>query len=133
MTKILRSIPLALVLLLTPLIRVARAQQLTPRASDVKNKILRRVNSNVTVKLINGTELKGRITQTSENMFTLREDKTKYSRDISFAEVLQVKGGGGLSKGAKFGILTGILTGAVLIGVLVSLKRPAPFEHGVLR
>src|ERR1044072_1001301 len=132
MTNILRSIPLAIVLLLTPLIRVARAQQLTPHASDIKEKILKRGNSQVTIKLLNGSVLKGRVTQTSENMFTLKEDKTKYHRDISFAEVLEVKGGG-LSKGAKFGILTGILTGAVLIGVLVGLKKPAPFENGVLR
>jgi len=41
--------------------------------------------------------------------------------------------GTGLSKGAKFGILTGIVAGAVIIGALISLKNFDPFKNGVLR
>jgi hypothetical protein len=46
--------------------------------------------------------------------------------------VTKVKGKG-LSKGAKFGILTGVIAGAVIIGALISLKNFDPFENGVLR
>ena len=63
-------------------------------------------------------------------MFTLKAKNTQ--RDISYADVTKVKGNG-LSKGAKFGILTGFIAGAVIIGALISLKNFDPFENGVLR
>ena len=108
-------------LLLAPLIRLVEAQQLAPSETTMKKKILKRMNSNVTVVLRNGAEVKGRITQASENMFTIREDRNRHQRDITFADVVRLKSGG-MSKGAKFGILTGLITGTVLIGALMSLK-----------
>ena len=57
-----------------------------------------------------GPELKGRITQAAENMFTLRDKNTGAQR-----------------------ILTGIVAGAVIIGALISLKNFDPFKNGVLR
>ena len=126
---------LMLALALFPVPRAALAQQLTnPQVVKIKNDIARRLRdekANVTVRLRNGSELKGRITQAAENMFTLKE-KTGTQRDISYADVMKVKGRG-LSKGAKFGILTGIVTGAVIIGVLIGLKNFDPFKDGVLR
>jgi len=128
------NILLALVLLLTPLGRLARGQQPFPKTSElakVKSEIARRrTGDKVMIKLRNGSELKGRITQTSQNMFTFKED-TRGQRDINYVEVASVKGQG-LSKGAKFGILTAIVTGAVVIGALISLKHMDPFENGVL-
>ena len=121
MTNLIRSIPLAITLLLAPLIRLIEAQQLAPGETTMKNKILKRMNSNVTVVLRNGAEVKGRITQASENMFTIKEHQSRHQRDISFADVARLKSGG-LSNGAKFGILTGLITGTVLIGALMSLK-----------
>lgn len=53
-------------------------------------------------------------------------------RDINYTDVTKVKGQG-LSKGAKFGILTGVLARAVIIGALISFKNFDPFENGVLR
>jgi small nuclear ribonucleoprotein (snRNP)-like protein len=126
MIKLLRSIPLTLVLLLAPLTRVVRAQHFSSSEITIKNKLLKRVNSNVVIQLRNGSELRGRITSTSENMFRLKEDRSSYSRDIYFSDVLKIKNGGSLSKGAKFGILTGILTGTVLIGLLIGMKNPQP-------
>ena len=79
----------------------------------------------------NGSELKGKITQAAENVFTLKE-KAGTQRDISYADVTTVKGNG-LSKGVKFGILTGFIVGAFIIGALISLKNSDPFENGVLR
>jgi small nuclear ribonucleoprotein (snRNP)-like protein len=137
MNKLLRSIPLAVMLILAPIGRLVRSQQLTASDADanrIKTEIVRRVknqNPNVTIRLRNGNELKGRITGTSENMFTLKEESTRHHRDINFSDVVKVKSGG-LSRGAKFGILTGLLAGSVLIGALMSLKHSDPFENGVL-
>jgi small nuclear ribonucleoprotein (snRNP)-like protein len=132
------AFPLALVLILLPLGPLTLGQQLSadPEAvAKVKAEIARRNiggKSNVTIKLRNGSEMKGRITQTSENMLTLKENKTRNHRDFYYADVAKVRGQG-LSKGAKFGILTALVTGAVVMGALISLKHFDPFENGVLR
>lgn len=132
----LMPVVLMLALVLFPFRRAALAQQgLTDRGVErIKLDIARRfrdAKTNVTVRLRNGSELKGRLTQAAENMFTIRE-KSGARRDISYADVSRVRGQG-LSKGAKFGILTGIIAGAVIIGALISLKNTDPFKNGVLR
>lgn len=129
MSNFLRSVPLTLVLLLAPLTRVVRGQQFSPRESTVKKQILKHVNSNVIIHLRDGSKMWGRITATSENMFRIKDDRSRFSRDVNFSDVTQVKSAGSLSKGAKFGILTGLLTGTVLIGLLVGMKEPAPVRH----
>jgi len=134
--KKLMPVLLMVALALLPVPRAAMAQQLTdPGVVKIKTDIARRLRdekTNVTVKLRNGSELKGRITQAIENVFTLKERATGAQRAISYADVSRVQGQG-LSKGAKFGILTGIIAGAVIIGALISLKNFDPFENGVLR
>jgi hypothetical protein len=126
---------LALVLLPVPRAAMAQEQLTEPGVAKIKTDVARRLRdekTNVTVRLRNGSELKGRITKAAENLFTLKENKTGTQRDISYADVTKVKGKG-LSKGAKFGILTGVIAGAVIIGALISLKNFDPFENGVLR
>ena len=125
------------VLVLSPVRRAAFARQKLSetRVEKIKTEIARRIRdqkANVTVRLRNGSELKGRITQASENMFMIKEKKTGTRRDISYVDVMSVKGKG-LSKGARFGILTAIISGAVIIGALISLKDFDPFKNGVLR
>jgi sRNA-binding regulator protein Hfq len=126
---------LALTLASVPRAALAQQQLTDPGVVKIKTDIARRLRdekTNVTVRLRNGSELKGRITKAAENMFTVKEKKTGVQRDISYADVTKVKGQG-LSKGAKFGILTGVVAGAVIIGALISLKNFDPFENGVLR
>lgn len=128
---------LMLALILSPVPRAALAQQqLTePGVEKIKTDIARRLRdekTNVTISLRNGSVRKGRITQAGENMFTLREKNSRTQSDISYTDVSKVKGQG-LSKGAKFGILTGIIAGAVIIGALISLRNFDPFKNGVLR
>ena len=134
MNKLMSGV-LMLVLVLLPVRRTALSQQrlADPGVVRIKTDIAKRLRdakTNVTVRLRDGSELKGRITQAAENMFTLKAKNTQ--RDISYADVTKVKGNG-LSKGAKFGILTAFITGAVIIGALISLKNFDPFENGVLR
>ena len=127
---------LTLVLVLAPITRTALAQQLTdPSVAKVRADIARRFRegkTNVTLRLSTGSELTGRITQAAENWFRLKEKRNGIQKEISYADVTKVKGKG-LSKGAKFGILTGIIAGAVIIGALISLKHLDPFKNGVLR
>jgi small nuclear ribonucleoprotein (snRNP)-like protein len=131
MKRLLQSTLLTLVLITAPLSRLVRAQSLSAGASAfarVKEDIARRLKkgmTNVTVKLRNGNVLKGRLTEKSETMFTLREDKTRNNHDISYVDVYKIKGSGELSRGAKFSILTSIIAGSGLLGLLMSLKKPA--------
>lgn len=134
MNKLMSGV-LMLVLVLLPVRRAALGQQrlAEPTVVRIKTDITRRLRdakTNVTVRLRDGSELKGRITQAAENMFTLKQKSSQ--RDISYADVTKLKGNG-LSKGAKFGILTGFIAGAVIIGALISLRNSDPFENGVLR
>ncbi|HEY0725837.1 MAG TPA: hypothetical protein VGD41_17950 [Pyrinomonadaceae bacterium] len=127
---------LMLALVLAPVPRMVLAQQklIDSSVERVKTDVakrLREAKTNVTVKLRNGSELKGRITDAAENMFTLKRNGGS-KHDISYGDVTRLRGQG-LSKGAKFGIITGILAGAVIIGALISLKKFDPFENGVLR
>jgi small nuclear ribonucleoprotein (snRNP)-like protein len=126
---------MTLVLSSGPKTALARQQLTGPGVVRIKTDIARRLRdakTNVTVMLRDGSELKGRITQAAENMFTLKDKNTGTQRDVSYADVTKVKGRG-LSKGAKFGILTGIIAGAVIIGALISLRNFDPFKNGVLR
>ena len=127
---------LMLALVLLPIPHAALGQQGTsPAVLKIKTDIARRLRdqkTNVTVRLRNGLELKGRITEAAENMFNLREKNTRNQRTISYTDVMKVNGQG-LSKGAKFGILTGLLAGAVIIGAVISMKNFDPFKDGVLR
>ena len=126
---------MTLVLSSVPKTALAQQQLTDPSVVRIKSDIGRRLRdakTNVTVMLRNGSELKGRITQAADNMFTLKEKNTGTQRDVSYADVTKLKGRG-LSKGAKFGILTGIIAGAVIIGALISLRNFDPFKNGVLR
>ena len=105
-----RLIPflMTLALLLVPVGPAALAQQNLTDPTVVKiktdvEKRLRDKKTGGTVKLRNGSELKGKITQAAEDGFTLKVKKN--TRDISYTDVTRLKGQG-LSKGAKFGILT---------------------------
>jgi small nuclear ribonucleoprotein (snRNP)-like protein len=123
------SLLLTMVLILMPIGSIASGQQqLTSAAAiaRIKTTITRLSNGGtVTIKLCNGSELKGRITATAENMFTLKEDKKSTSRDLHYADVLKVNTGS-LSRGANFAIFTAFFTGAAVIGALIGLKHSGP-------
>jgi len=67
----------------------------------------------VTVKMLDGTKMKGYISQAGEDSFTLTDSKTKQSTVIAYRDAAQVKGGG-LSKGAKIAIGVGVAAAATL-------------------
>lgn len=125
----------ALILSFFPLSALAQQLSADPSVVKIKTDIARRLRdekTTVTVRLRNGSEVKGRITEAAENMFTVKEKKNGTRRDISYADVMKVNGRS-LSKGAKFGIITGIVAGAFIIGALISLRNFDPFKNGVLR
>ena len=83
---------------------------------------LRKKEEHVKVKLRNGSEVRGRITQTSDNGFTVVEDKSGSRTDIAYADVSNVEGRG-MSKTKKTLIGVGIGAGVFIAAVAYALTH----------
>jgi 3-oxoacyl-ACP reductase-like protein len=88
--------------------------------AKIKEKVAKRgtgKNKRVEVKMLNGTKVKGYISQSSEDSFTLMDSKTNQSSVIAYSDVAKVKNR--LSKGDK--IALGIVAGAAATGAVILL------------
>lgn len=97
--------------------------------TKVKTVVLKRgtgENKRVKVIMLNGTELKGYISQASEDSFELTDSKTKQSSSIFYRDVKKVRGNG-LSKTA---IISLGVVGAVAAVVLYVVLAPICNEGG---
>ncbi len=100
---------LCLLLIFFPAVPAQQLANEAAEATKVKAEANRRLDKNesrVKVKLRNGSEVKGRITQTAENSFTLTDEKTGAKSDISYADVEKLSGRG-WSKKTKIAIGVG--------------------------
>ena len=100
---------LALAIVLSTFGPAARAQSTLNAETKAKTEVVDRLNkkeTRVKVKLRNGSEMKGRITQSSDNSFTLTDEKTGNKSDIAYADVVNVEGRG-MSKKKKMFIAIG--------------------------
>ena len=98
----------------------ARAQSTLNTDTKAKTEVLDRLNkkeTRVKVKLRNGSEMKGRITQSADNSFTLTDEKTGSHSDIAYADVMRVEGRG-MSKKKKMFI--GIGAGAAIFAAMAA-------------
>ena len=127
MKKRLLILSLAFTIVLAPLGPAVRAQQskLTPKAEVEKR--LNKKETRVKVKLSNGAEMKGRITQSGENGFTLSDEKTGKNTDIAYADVQNVEGRG-MSKKKKILLATGIVVAVAVTALIIALKDLDDFD-----
>ena len=119
MKRTLTTLFLATAIALCPFGPAARAQQQFDQTAKVKAEVVNRLNKkeeHVKVRLRNGTEVKGYITQSSENGFTLSNEKTKTGTDIAYADVQDLEGRG-MSKTKKILIATGVAA-AIFAGMI---------------
>lgn len=125
------------VLIFVPLTRMAQARSQTgdsQKTAKVKAEVARRgaqKKAKVKVKLLNGEEVKGQIDRTDDNGFTITQDKTNKQIQMSYADVAEIKGRGGLSTAAKIGIIVGISVGVLIIAAIVAVKTFDPFSGGI--
>lgn len=120
MKRTLTTLFLAYALVLSTLGPAARAQSSLNTETKAKAEVVDRLNkkeTRVKVKLRNGSEVKGRITQSSDNSFTLTDEKTGNRSDIAYADVVNVEGRG-MSKKKKTFIAIG--AGAAVFAGLVA-------------
>ena len=130
-----KSLALVSMLVLTPLAQAARAQPQTnpDQAAKIKAEVAKRIankKNHVNIELRNGDKLKGRIEEADDNKFTIRQDKTGNKIDLSYRDVMKVKGQG-LGTGAKIGIALGVAAVVVAVVVVVALRNFDPFEGGI--
>ena len=118
MKRRLLTLSLAFAIVLTPLAPAVHGKKKPDQPPDkVKTEVetrLRKKEEHVKVKLRSGSEVKGRITQTSDTGFTVVEDKTGGTTQIAYADVSDVEGRG-MSKKKK-----GLIIAAVVVGVAVT-------------
>ena len=121
MTRRLLTLSLAFAIVLTPLGPAVHARKKPDQTPDkVKTEVetrLRKKEEHVKVKLRSGSEVKGRITQSSENGFTVVEEKSGSSTQIAYADVSNVEGRG-MSKTKK--TLIGVGIGVGVFAALVA-------------
>ena len=128
MRRTLTTIFLALVIVLSPLGPAAHAnnkQDPATATAKVKADVIKRLNkkeTHVKIRLRNGSQVMGHITQTGDDSFKLTEDKTGRSTDIAYADV-QTLEGRGMSKTKK-----GLIAGGIVLGVAIAVIAYA-FTH----
>ena len=127
MTRRLLTLSLAFAILLTPLGPAvqAKSSKLTPKAEIEKR--LNKKETRVKIKLNNGSELKGRITRSSENGFTLSDEKSGKKTEIAYADVQNVEGRG-MSKKKKAFIITAVVVGVAVTALVLALRGPGNFN-----
>jgi hypothetical protein len=116
------SFTLICLLLISASSSLAPAQTNTDKAASTLSKVKIAVrkrgtgeNKRVQVKMLDGTKLKGYVSQSDEDSFTLIDAKTKQPASIAYRDVAKVNNR--LSKGDK--ITLGILAGAGIVTAVV--------------
>jgi hypothetical protein len=122
--KSLTVVLIALMLLFNNLQSVT-AQTRTVNDAATINKIKANVSkrgtgekARVNVKMLNGTKMKGFISQTGEDSFTLADSKTKQTSTLAYSDIAQVKKQG-MSTGTK--ILIGVGVGVAVTAVVLAI------------
>lgn len=128
MLKTLLSLLVAFMLLLAAVPHSATAGQSksqVPTVEAVKSKIARQgigAKAKVTIRLKNGTKVKGYVAQADENDFVIRDRKTDAPTTIRYEDVLKVEENRGHSTARNIAIGVAVGVGAVLaiIGITIA-------------
>jgi hypothetical protein len=94
-------------------------------AAKVKAEVTKRgVNEKkpVRVKMLDGSKIKGYISQVGDESFTLTPSKTKQPKVIAYQDVKRVEGRG-LSGGARVGIIVGAAIAGTLLIIYIAFEN----------
>jgi sRNA-binding regulator protein Hfq len=99
--------------------------QTNNNAEKIKAAVVKRGTSEkkpVRVKMLNGTKMKGYISQIGEDSFTLTFTKNKQQTVIPYSDVAWVEGRG-LAGGARVGIIVAAAVGAGLLVLYIAFQN----------
>ena len=126
MKRRLLILSLAFTIVLSPLGPAVHGKKTSDQTPDkVKAEVesrLRKKEEHVKVSMRDGSQRNGRISQTSENGFTVIDDKTGSRTEIAYADVSNVEGRG-MSKTKKTLIGVGIGVGVLIAAVAYALTH----------
>ena len=122
MLKTLLSLLVTAVLLLAavPSARANQTGSQSPTVETVKSRIARLgigAKAKATVKLKNGTKVKGYVAQAGEDDFVIRNRKTDAPTTISYADVLKVDDNKGHSTARNVAIGVAVGVGATILAI----------------
>jgi hypothetical protein len=114
-----------LIATVSPSAIVAHNRTQTPSLEEVKSKVARLgvgAKAKATIRLKNGTKVKGYIAQAGEDDFVMRHRKTDAPTTIRYEDVLKVEDNKGHSTARNIGIGVAVGVGAVLavLGILIA-------------
>ena len=122
MTKRLLTLCLAFAIVLTPIGPAVYGKKKADQPPDkIKTEVetrLRKKEEHVKVKLRSGSEVRGRITQTSDTGFTVVDDKGGGRTEIAYADVSNIEGRG-MSKKKKTLIITAVVVGVAATAAIL--------------
>lgn len=125
MSKYLSTIMLGLAVTMSsagPCVAHSPFQDDAKTIAKVKAKILKigaGEKARVKLKLRNGVKIRGHITSAGDDDFAFTDRETGKTTSVAYADVMEVKGPGGLSKGTKIAIAAGIGAG-VVVGLIAN-------------
>ena len=99
--------------------------QTNNNVEKIKAAVLKRGTSEkktVRVKMLNGSKLKGYISQIGDDSFTLTYSKTRQQTVIPYRDVERVEGRG-LSGGARVGIIVAAAVGGTLLILYIAFQN----------
>ena len=129
MLKIYMSLFVAVVLLFSAVPQSAVASQSgnqVPTVEAVKGKIARLgtgAKAKATIKLKNGTKVKGYVAEAGEDEFVMRDRKTDAPTTILYADVLKVEENRGHSTARNIAIGVAAGVGAVLAVIFITIAH----------
>jgi len=103
----------------------SKADNKLSTVEKIKTNVLKRgvgEKKRVRVKMLDGTKMKGYISQAGEDSFSLTDSKTKQTTAIAYRDVAQIKGQG-LSNKAKIAIGVGIAAAVTVAVIGVAIGR----------
>jgi len=122
MRRILVCLLAAFVINLACFVPISLGQQPTAqdKAARKNMKYIKRLNKDdpVSIKLIDGTKIKGYVTEATDDHFVVNDRKTGQSRTINYDQVKDI--GVGLSEKTKIGL--GIAAGVLVLGLICGLR-----------
>lgn len=110
-----------------------QSSKLNEQIAKIKAAISKRVTDDkarVELRLRDGSEMKGRLTQAGNDDFTFTNQKSGQQMTMAYADVQRVKGRG-LSTGTKIGIIVGIVAGVAAIVLIKASRNFDPFQNGI--
>ena len=116
----------ALVFTAAPVLAGTRAQEQAQSAEQVKAKVAQigtGKKARATVKLKNGTKLKGYVEQSGEQEFVLRDKETGGPVRVLYTDVAKVEERKGHSTAKWIGIGAGIGAGALLAIIAITISH----------